>query len=177
MLVHPGNHIGDSWYYIDGETVHCFYLTCPDNIERHTAWDIGHATSRDLVTWQLHDPVLRKGDPGTYDGICPATGSVLRFRGRYWMAYTGNWSGPEPTVAIAVSDDLFNWEKLPENPVTRIDPRYYDDIPRRPPRDWLHWRDPFCLNTRARSITTSAPTRTKDPWMNVERWGWHVLGT
>jgi beta-fructofuranosidase len=49
---------------------------------------------------------------------------------------------------MAVSNDLFNWEKLVENPVTRLDPAWYDAAPRRPPRDWLHWRDPFLFEHR-----------------------------
>jgi beta-fructofuranosidase len=143
MLIHPGNHLGDSWYYVEGDTIHCFYLTCPESVERHTAWDIGHATSGNLVDWTIQPLVLRKGEPGSYDGRCPATGSVIRFNGRYWLAYTGNWSGPYPTVALAVSDDLYLWQKLAGNPVTGIDPTYYDANPAPPPRDWLHWRDPF----------------------------------
>jgi beta-fructofuranosidase len=148
MLIQPGHHIGDSWYYVEEATIHCYYLTCPDSVERHTAWDIGHATSTNLVDWDIQPLALRKGPPGSYDGRCPATGSVLRFDDRYWLAYTGNWDGPEPTVALAVSDDLFHWEKLAENPVTRLDPVHYDDVPRRPPRDWLHWRDPFLFKYR-----------------------------
>jgi beta-fructofuranosidase len=143
MLIQPGHHIGDSWYYVDGDTVHCFYLTCPERVERHTSWDIGHATSPNLVDWTIHDIILGKGEPASYDGRCPATGSVLRFNHRYWLAYTGNWNGPQPAAALAVSDDLFHWEKLADNPVTCLEPAYYDDTPRRPPRDWLHWRDPF----------------------------------
>ena len=143
MLIHQGNHLGDTWYYLEGDTIHCFYLTCPTSVNRHEAWDIGHATSTNLVDWQIHELALRKGEPGAYDGRCPATGSVLRFQGRYWMAYTGNWNGPQSTVALAVSDDLFTWEKLANNPVTRIDPAYYDAEPAPAPRDWLHWRDPF----------------------------------
>ena len=65
MLIHPGYHIGDSWYTIADDTIHCYYLTCPDSIERHTAWDIGHATSRNLVDWDIQPLALRKGPPGT----------------------------------------------------------------------------------------------------------------
>ncbi len=142
MLIHPGNHIGDSWYYACDNIVHCFYLTCPDTVERHTTWDIGHATSFDLVHWKIHDLALKKGEPGTYDGSCPATGSVLRYQDRYWLAYTGNWNGPEPTVALAVSDDLYHWGKFSSNPVTKIDPLYYETMGVAP-RNWPHWRDPF----------------------------------
>jgi beta-fructofuranosidase len=144
MLNHPGHHIGDTWYYVENEIIHCFYLTCPDTIERHTSWDIGHATSTNLTDWTRHNIILRKGEPDTYDGRCPATGSVIRFKNRYWLAYTGNWNGPHPTAALAVSDDLFHWEKVPYNPITTIDSTYYDNTTPRPsPRDFLHWRDPF----------------------------------
>jgi beta-fructofuranosidase len=142
MLIHQRNHMGDSWYYVHEDLIHCFYLTSPDTIERHTAWDIGHATSSDLVNWTIHDLVLQKGAPGSYDGNCPATGSVIRFQDRYWLAYTGNWNGPVPTAALAVSDDLYRWEKCAWNPVTQIDPRYYETIGTAP-RAWPHWRDPF----------------------------------
>ena len=79
MLIHPGNHLGDAWYYVDGDTVHCFYLTCPESVERYTSWDIGHATSTNLVDWTIHDIILRKGEPDSYGGRCPAAGSAIRF--------------------------------------------------------------------------------------------------
>jgi beta-fructofuranosidase len=142
MLLHPGNYIGDSWYYVEQEIIHCFYLTCPQTIERHTAWDIGHATSTDLVNWQIRELAVKKGNPGAYDGICPATGSVIRFQDHYWMAYTGNWNGPVPSVALAVSKDLYRWEKCAWNPVTRLEPKYYETRGTEP-RNWPHWRDPF----------------------------------
>jgi len=143
MLVHPGNHLGDSWYYVEGDTIHCFYLTCPVSVPRHEGWDIGHASSTNLVDWSVHDLALLKGEPGSYDGRSLATGSVISFNKRYWLAYTGNWNGPQPTVAVAVSDDLYHWEKLANNPVTCIDPTYYDAEPAPWPRHWRHWRDPF----------------------------------
>ena len=40
MLKDPGSHIGDAWYYIEGDVCHCFYLTCPDTQPRHHCWDI-----------------------------------------------------------------------------------------------------------------------------------------
>ncbi|MBA4419625.1 MAG: hypothetical protein C0391_00580 [Anaerolinea sp.] len=146
MLKHPGNHLGDSWYFIEDQKVHCFYLTCPESIERHTAWDIAHAISSDLFHWELKGIILSRGDPGSYDDRCPATGSVIKQAGRYWLAYTGNWNGPQPSAALAVSDDLFCWHKISSNPITTIDPRFYDSTPAPAPRDWLHWRDPFLFN-------------------------------
>lgn len=82
---------------------HCFYLTCPEGIARHTAWDIGHATSPDLKAWEIHDLALSRGAPDGYNGVSPATGSVIRFKGRYWLAYSGNWRRPWPWPTIFTS--------------------------------------------------------------------------
>ena len=142
MLIHPGNHLGDSWYYAEGDTVHCYYLTCPDNVERHTAWDIAHATSHDLVHWKLHGIALERGADDAWDGSCIATGSVIKFEDRYWMAYTGRWNEPHVSVGVAVSDDLWHWEKFASNPITTIDTRYYEAMGSGS-RLMAHWRDPF----------------------------------
>ncbi len=152
MYVHPGNHIGDTWYFIENNKIHMFYLTCPENIERHTAWAIAHAVSSDFVHWEQAGIVLERGNPESYDGRCPATGSILYFDNRYWMAYTGNWNGPIPTVAIAVSGDLYKWEKISENPVTKIDGKYYADRVFPGDRDWLHWRDPFLFSENKKAF-------------------------
>ena len=119
-----------------------FYLTCPQEIPRHRRWWIGHAVSQDLVTWDDCGIILEPGPSGSWDGLCPATGSVVEFQGQYYMAYTGNFAGPEPTTGIAISDDLHGWRKLDSNPVTRIDGVLYSAAPNlawKQPR----WRDPF----------------------------------
>lgn len=118
-----------------------FYLTCPDDIPRHTQWDIAHAVSSDLTTWERKGTVVKRGEEKEWDYSC-ATGSVIRFNGRYWMAYTGNWRGPVAAVGLAVSDDLSSWKKCDYNPVTTIDTRYYEPVGSGE-RTFPHWRDPF----------------------------------
>ena len=125
------------------ESVH--YLTQPNTIERHTAWDIAHATSSDLRNWELHGLVIGRGPDDAWDGVCIATGSVTRFQDRYWMAYTGRWNEPQVAVGLAVSQDLFRWEKAPYNPITTIDTRYYEAIGSGT-RHMAHWRDPFLFH-------------------------------
>lgn len=142
MLIHQGNHIGDTWYYNENGTMHCYYLTCDKSIARHTAWDIAHATSRNLVDWTLHGLVLRKGREDEWDGDCLATGSVLFHQGKYWMAYTGRWNQPDVAVGLAVSENLYSWEKCEHNPITRIDTPYYEKTGSGN-RKFSHWRDPF----------------------------------
>lgn len=142
MLKHPGNHLGDSWYFVESSIVHCYYLTCPDSVERHTAWDIAHATSRDLVNWELQGIVVSRGADDEWDGSCIATGSVIQFQDRYWMAYTGRWNEPRVSVGLAVSDDLFTWTKVDYNPITTTDTRYYEPLGSGS-RRMGHWRDPY----------------------------------
>jgi len=145
MLRHKNNFIGDTWYYVNEDTVHCYYLTCPTTIERHTAWDIGHAVSTDLINWSDHQIVLKKGKFGEWDDTCLATGSVIKHDGRFWMAYTAKWDKPDVAVGIAVSDDLYHWEKIGNRPMTQIDDRYYERTGSGS-RPISHWRDPFLFS-------------------------------
>lgn len=125
MLKDPGKHIGDTWYYIEENICHCFYLTCPDTQPRHQCWDIAHATSRDLIHWTKHGIVIPKGQDGEWDCSCLSTGSVIRFDNRYWMAYSGKWDGEIVQIGLAVSDDLHTWKKCNWNPVCKPDGELY----------------------------------------------------
>jgi beta-fructofuranosidase len=149
VLTHPGHHIGDSWYFIEGDAAHCFYLACPQSTPRHTDWKIEHAVSHDLRVWTRLGTVLQKGAPGEWDNGCIATGSVLHFQERFWMAYTGTWNGPIPGVGLAVSDDLYHWKKLDGGPFTQIDERWYEPIGSGS-RPMPHWRDPFLFEHEGR---------------------------
>ncbi|MEK6794718.1 MAG: hypothetical protein AABZ39_08080 [Spirochaetota bacterium] len=146
MLSIPGQWIGDPWFFIDGARAHCFFLTASsDNppAARHMNWDIGHAVSGDLRSWTYEGIVLRAG-PGDWDGHHLATGSIIRYKDRFWMAYTGHPRNEESTiqrVGLAVSDDLHVWEKHAGNPVTEVDERYYERTTSGQ-RPFMHWRDP-----------------------------------
>jgi beta-fructofuranosidase len=140
MLQDPGHYIGDAWYYVAGDVVHAFYLVCPESVPPHTRWDIGHATSRDLVNWELHSLALTHGDAGTWSE-CLATGSIFRRNGRYGMAFT---SHTRAETGIAWSDDLFAWSVDPALPVTSVDLRYYE-ANGTGKRTFPHWRDPFAF--------------------------------
>ncbi len=152
MLIHPGSHLGDSWYHVEGDIVHCWYLVCPDDVERHTAWDIAHATSTNLIDWDLHGVVIERGSADAWDSDCLATGSVVKHKGSYVMAYTAKWNDLDVATGIAYSSDLHSWTKSANNPATRPGPPYVTNRPwtDRPP---THWRDPFLISNPDGTLT------------------------
>jgi beta-fructofuranosidase len=182
MLTIPGHHLGDAWYFVDRDRVHCFVLTCPSGTPRHTAWDIGHAWSLDLKSWTYDGIILRRGPADAWDGICLATGSVLYRDGRYWMAYTGNWFGPRPAIGLAASVNLRDWEKFAGNPITTIDEQYYTTASRGR-RAFPHWRDPFLFDVDAivyQLVCASAANQTTAAGgigvaCSRDMLDWHVL--
>lgn len=168
MLNHPDHWVWDFWTADDGQEHHCFYLHAPTSLghpdRRHRAARIGRATSRDLVTWTVREPVLGPGGADSFDAHATWTGStVLGDDGLWRTFYTGaRFLHDEPvhtnveSVGVAVSADLVHWEKRP-GPVTRADPRWYETLGA---STWPEeaWRDPWVF---------------RDP----SGQGWHMLVT
>lgn len=83
------------------------------------------AASDDLKVWTnvRDEPVLSPG-PGTYDRDMVALNQVIRHGGRYYAYFHGcATSGPDArkwSTAVAVSDDLIEWEKYPGNPLLPV---------------------------------------------------------
>jgi len=88
------------------------------------------ATSGDQLTWTnvQDEPVLKKG-PEAYDSGAVASNQIVKFKGKYYMYYHGttdsNWSSPDATSVwtsnVAMSSDLINWIKYPDNPIVEGD--------------------------------------------------------
>jgi len=148
MLLHPSKHVGDAWYYVKEDMVHRFYLTAPLTEGLSTYGEIGHSISTDLARWDMQDLVLTRDEAGGWDEAHMATGSVLYYADRYWLAYTGNTrngSRKEAAVCLAVSDDLVRWENVEYNPITRIDPLYYERWGS-DGKHGVHWCNPFLFH-------------------------------
>jgi beta-1,2-mannobiose phosphorylase / 1,2-beta-oligomannan phosphorylase len=84
------------------------------------------ATSEDKKIWTniQDDPVLKNG-PEIYDESAVATNQVIKYKGKFYMYYHGStyadWASLGATSSwtsnVAMSTDLINWVKYPDNPI------------------------------------------------------------
>ena len=92
---------------------HLFYIYQDPELP-HGGHCWGHASSHDLVHWQLHPPALKPGPGVPEQGIF--SGSALLTRdGTPALIYYGVKVGI--CVAFAEDDDLVRWRRHPANPV------------------------------------------------------------
>lgn len=100
--------------YHDG-LYHLFHLVLPNHDF------IAHAISEDAISWRRVDNALFIGDPGNWDDLMLWTMHVTRdpYREGSWrMFYTGlsrKDQGLTQRLGMAVSDDLYRWQKSTVN--------------------------------------------------------------
>jgi beta-fructofuranosidase len=148
----PDHWVWDFWLADDGDLFHMYFLHAPHTLVdpdlRHRNARIGHATSRDLMAWTVHEAALGPGPAGGFDGTATWTGSVVRAPDGNWrLFYTGSLfpsadsSANIESIGMAKSADLFTWTKVP-GPVLRADPRWYETLGT---SSWPEeaWRDPW----------------------------------
>jgi predicted GH43/DUF377 family glycosyl hydrolase len=101
----------------DGSNYHMWYAGSH-------AYDIsiGYASSSDGITWtRYHDPVLRKGIPGSWDDIYVHTPTVLFDGATFHMWFQGH-DGTNARIGYATSTNGISWTKSAANPVLDIGP-------------------------------------------------------
>lgn len=158
MLSLPDSWVWDFWTVERatdaGPEYHLYFLYASkalhDPDRRHVRAAVGHAVSHDLIEWERVADALVHGQPGEFDQTATWTGSVVADPAGGWrMFYTGMTQLPGgqlvQRVGAATSDDLFTWYKVPENPVTCADPRWYDTVLEADGQvsGEESWRDPF----------------------------------
>lgn len=147
MFTPESGVVGDAWHFAapDGKA-HMFFLT--QSLEDCRSFGyilrarIGHAVSSNLVDWEEAPPALWQGKPGSLDDMKLATGSVFRFEGRFWMAYTAyrHKDGlAKPRCLLASSENLYDWTKEPGVAVELDESRYAGADS----SGSADWRDPF----------------------------------
>ena len=166
------NWLWDFWHIWNGDDCHLFYLQAPRSLGsehlRHHHASIGHAVSRDLRQWTVLEDALHPGREGEWDDLATWTGSVIRRADRWYMFYTGikrSEGGLIERVGLATSIDLFDWKKVPDNPILEADPRWYEVLDL---ASWHEqaWRDPWVFqdptNASFHALIT-ARSRSGDP--------------
>jgi beta-fructofuranosidase len=134
--------IGDVDVLKVGDTYHLFHLVLPNHAF------IAHATSKDGLNWTRVKNAVFVGDPGEWDDDMLWTMHVTpdpHQPGRWRMFYTGlcrKESGRVQRVGLAVSDDLYNWQKVNDPwPVSVSGPHYEHSLDEG--RHWVSFRDPY----------------------------------
>ena len=147
--------IWDSWLAEAGDEWHLFHLQAPRGLGdpdlRHRNATIGHAVSRDLVSWTVLPGALQAGPPGAWDDLATWTGSVIEAGGTWFLFYTGIGAGTLERVqqiGVATSGDLVRWERLGDAPVIVPDPRWYVVNDGTGPVNQA-WRDPWVFRDPA----------------------------
>jgi len=89
---------------------------------------IGVATSYDLIRWKRYDnnPVLKVSD-GAWDNMFVSDPCVLNNNDKWFMFYFG-FNNKHAQEGLAVSADLFNWDKLDKSIITYGNPGELDEI-------------------------------------------------
>lgn len=77
------------------------------------------ATSSDLKTWQRYEnnPILKPGDEGSWDGCLIGDPYLIGPIDSKWYMFYYGYDGKKAYEGMAVSEDLYQWEKYRENPI------------------------------------------------------------
>ena len=156
VLEIPGGYINDHalvrakgrWhlYYTTGRSLR----TGPHWSAEGNEVEIGHATSLDLLKWEIGPPALVIGPAGSPDAGHLYAPSVIERNGLWYMFYTGTpypTQGPEHLL-MATSPDLTTWTKSSAGPVVRPDTSWASYYPARymgGPGGPVSARDPFIV--------------------------------
>lgn len=104
--------VGDCMPFCCDDTLHVFYLK--DRHHHYSKWLSGahqwaHIMTRDLINWETCPMAVEIDDPAE-GSVC--TGSVIRFRDRYYAFYAirSPWGDPA-RLSCSVSDDCIHFEK------------------------------------------------------------------
>ncbi len=130
------NFVGDTMPYYEDGVFHIFYLAdMRDNKRGYHPWSL-YETSN-FYEFEDKGVVIPYADSAEAQDIALGTGSVIKDQnGKYHAFYTGHNDTYEPREAImhAISDDMMNWTKLPEDTFYAGDAYSSDDF-----------RDPYVL--------------------------------
>lgn len=138
VLELPGRYINDHCLIFEDGLWHLFY--CEGEVgkgayDRGNEVNAGHAISPDLIKWSVQKPVLtvEPDAPWWENGQLAPVGTVLKHEKQYYLFYMGQQFEGAEVMCLALSDNLWHWERSPYNPVHR------------PSLAWSYWaKDARC---------------------------------
>ncbi len=155
MLYSQQYRIWDFWATSAGPTHHLFYLKAPRTgpaQSRHNMAVIGHAVSDEWEHWEIQADALHPSLSPAWDDLSLWTGSVIRFGPDWLMFYTGrDQLTRTQNLGVALSHDLFSWQRLTSQPIAQPDAQWYVTAPEEEP-DTFTWRDPYALQDPASGL-------------------------
>jgi len=106
-----------------------YYLTYVGNCGRYGcgwATNICLATSKDLIHWEKHGPILMLSKDWARGQM--KAGAILpeRINEKYVMYFMGEKEPWKPAIGLAYSDDLINWDEPLSEPVLLPRKGYFD---------------------------------------------------
>ncbi len=134
--------IGDMTIILHNGIYHLFHLIIPNHDY------IAHAVSKDCISWKRVKNALFVGDPGAWDDDMLWTMHVCAVGDHFEMYYTGlqrKQRGTNSLIGLAISKDLYHWEKQNEPPFPLESKGSYYESLEDNPRQWLSFRDPYRL--------------------------------
>ncbi len=150
-LLDPGRTIKDHALVHDDstQTWHVFYIRGEVGAPGTSSeTQLGHATSANLRRWSVLPPVIESQD-GSFDARNTWAPEVVRNENDdgWTMYYTGRDGQFLQRTGRADTADLFDWEKLPANPILEPDSTVYLWSPDLAVPELSSFRDPFFLET------------------------------
>lgn len=141
-FVHPGRQVWDFCVVRPDSIYHIFYHTLPEAggiaTDADTIW---HASSPDLMRWEILGPALTAGPDWWDSEAIWAPDVVWHPVYQSWMMfYTGVDSLKVQRSCLAHGGDLNTWIKNPFNPQFEPDSLVYYWSPT---QEWSSFRDPF----------------------------------
>jgi predicted GH43/DUF377 family glycosyl hydrolase len=117
----------------------------------------GHATTKDFVHWETHEPCFYI-DINSWDNGHVFAPYVVKAFDKFWMFYTGVAIDNTQRIGVATSLNLFDWKRAQQNPVIRPEEYYWAFCPT---EKGAPCRDPHvCLWGDEYSLYYTAVTKT-----------------
>ena len=122
VLQIPGHYINDHCIVRDDAGVfHLYFILGEVGKGCYTPGNeviIGHATSKNLLKWDLQRHALERQTGGPrWESEHIFAPYVIRHEGLYWMFYCGDMPSRAQRIGVATSTDLTHWRRHPANPV------------------------------------------------------------